>query len=75
MALVFKVGDHSQMPPVPEDFPKCGNYIPSPKKGKVIESVVQESDRSSGIIPNVNYLCSVFIFMILLLRFDSGSLG
>ncbi|XP_012552135.1 uncharacterized protein LOC100174976 isoform X1 [Bombyx mori] len=28
MALVFKVGDHKDMPPVPREFPKCGSYIP-----------------------------------------------
>lgn len=26
MALVFKFGEHEDMPPVPRDFPKCGNY-------------------------------------------------
>lgn len=30
MALIFKVGEHSQMPPVPQDFPRCGNYFPAP---------------------------------------------
>lgn len=29
MALIFKVGDHAQMPPVPPDFPRCGNYFPA----------------------------------------------
>lgn len=28
MALIFKVGEHSQMPPVPLGFPTCGNYFP-----------------------------------------------
>lgn len=28
MALVFKVGDHDQMRPVPKDFPTCSNYMP-----------------------------------------------
>ncbi|KAF5297473.1 hypothetical protein FQR65_LT10009 [Abscondita terminalis] len=32
MALVFKVGEHKQMLPVPKDFPKCGNFMPSPQK-------------------------------------------
>ncbi|KAJ8670519.1 hypothetical protein QAD02_001778 [Eretmocerus hayati] len=26
MALIFKIGEHSDFPPVPENFPKCGNY-------------------------------------------------
>lgn len=28
MSLVFKVGEHEQMPPVPLQFPQCGNYMP-----------------------------------------------
>lgn len=28
MALVFKVGDHKDMAPIPHDFPRCGNYMP-----------------------------------------------
>ncbi|XP_014238681.2 laccase-like [Trichogramma pretiosum] len=28
MALVFKVGEHSDFPPVPRGFPKCGSYKP-----------------------------------------------
>lgn len=26
MALVLKIGDDKEMPPIPQDFPKCGNY-------------------------------------------------
>lgn len=29
MALVFKVGTHDQMAPVPRGFPTCYDYIPS----------------------------------------------
>lgn len=28
MALVVKVGEKSEMLPVPKNFPTCGNYIP-----------------------------------------------
>ncbi|CAK1547706.1 unnamed protein product [Leptosia nina] len=28
MALVFKVGDERDFPPIPRDFPTCGNYMP-----------------------------------------------
>ncbi|XP_011330014.2 laccase-4 isoform X2 [Ooceraea biroi] len=30
MANVFHVGTPSDLPPVPHDFPKCGNYLPYP---------------------------------------------
>ncbi|XP_008553162.1 uncharacterized protein LOC103575234 [Microplitis demolitor] len=29
MALVFRVGDQKDLPPTPEGFPKCGNFVPS----------------------------------------------
>lgn len=28
MALVFKFGENHEMPPVPNNFPQCGNYVP-----------------------------------------------
>ncbi|XP_041972453.1 laccase-4-like [Aricia agestis] len=28
MALIFKVGEHKDMTPIPPDFPTCGNYMP-----------------------------------------------
>uniref|UniRef100_A0A1B6FJ43 Laccase n=1 Tax=Cuerna arida TaxID=1464854 RepID=A0A1B6FJ43_9HEMI len=30
MALIFKVGEHSDFPPVPTGFPRCGDYFSSP---------------------------------------------
>lgn len=28
MGLIFKVGEHDDLPPVPENFPKCGSWLP-----------------------------------------------
>lgn len=28
MGLIFKVGEHHDFPPVPENFPKCGSWLP-----------------------------------------------
>lgn len=28
MAIVFKIGEHSDFPPVPYNFPQCGNWSP-----------------------------------------------
>ncbi|XP_046614059.1 laccase-1-like [Neodiprion virginianus] len=28
MALIFKVGEHEDFPPVPDKFPRCGSYTP-----------------------------------------------
>lgn len=33
MALVFKVGSHDQMQPVPPNFPTCYDYIPEERGG------------------------------------------
>lgn len=29
MEMIFKVGEESDLPPKPKNFPKCGNYMPS----------------------------------------------
>lgn len=28
MAIIFKVGEHSDFPPIPKNFPQCGDYLP-----------------------------------------------
>ncbi|XP_015605758.1 uncharacterized protein LOC107272784 [Cephus cinctus] len=30
MELIFHVGDQYDLPPVPNNFPRCGNYLPEP---------------------------------------------
>lgn len=30
MSLIFKVGEHDEMPPVPPDFPVCNDWKPVP---------------------------------------------
>lgn len=67
MALVFKVGDDNQMPPVPKDFPKCGDYIPSASNEDFSESTVWELNISLGAIPYISYLFNVLMVIILLL--------
>jgi hypothetical protein len=34
MFMLFQVGDIADIPAVPQDFPKCGNYIPSRSSSK-----------------------------------------
>lgn len=29
MTLTFKVGDRNDLPPVPANIPRCGNFLPS----------------------------------------------
>lgn len=36
MALVFKVGEHEEMAPVPPGFPTCYDYIPSSTRGAAV---------------------------------------
>ncbi|XP_053620154.1 uncharacterized protein LOC128680776 [Plodia interpunctella] len=44
MALVFKVGDHKDMVPVPRDFPTCGSYIPDNMLEHATEKPKEESN-------------------------------
>ncbi|XP_069688622.1 uncharacterized protein [Periplaneta americana] len=41
MAVVFKVGDHSNFPPVPSGFPRCNSYIPP---NEDVEQINNEMD-------------------------------
>lgn len=36
MALVFKVGTHDEMKPVPRNFPTCYDYVPSERGAGVV---------------------------------------
>lgn len=40
MALVFKVGENHQMPSVPPNFPKCGNYLPQVGLASIISFII-----------------------------------
>lgn len=51
MALVFKVGEHSDFPPVPKKFPQCGDYIPD-----------ETSDSNVNYYENVNVKRPVISF-------------
>ncbi|CAG9818287.1 unnamed protein product [Phaedon cochleariae] len=42
MAMIVQVGEKEDMLPVPQDFPKCGNYLPDPL------AAPSEVNRSSG---------------------------
>ncbi|XP_068624063.1 uncharacterized protein [Battus philenor] len=44
MALVFKVGDHKDMDPVPPGFPKCGSYMPD----NVMEEATTEKSKTDS---------------------------
>ena len=39
MALVFKIGEHSDFPPVPKNFPTCGDWLTPIEEEEI--SVVQ----------------------------------
>lgn len=34
MSLIFKVGENEEMPPVPNNFPKCGDWKPTVNENK-----------------------------------------
>ncbi|XP_032682635.1 laccase-1-like isoform X2 [Odontomachus brunneus] len=39
MSLIFKVGEHEEMPPVPSNFPKCGNWIMTQDHSNMSDSI------------------------------------
>lgn len=59
MSLVFKVGDHEDMEPVPHNFPRCGDWKPSieektTKSDFLITSAVTSVQQNSTADPNEN---------------------
>lgn len=89
MALVFKVGDHKDMAPIPRDFPTCGSYMPDnmlehattekPKADKDIISishwwpVVFINNNSTSSSSNVQASELAIVFSILLLTLNLRS--
>lgn len=67
MGLVFRVGDQSMVPPVPQNFPRCGHWTPDPDpnfKAKVMRYVEGQTQvtvdfdllaNSSGHAPGPSY--------------------
>ncbi|KAG7296596.1 hypothetical protein JYU34_020406 [Plutella xylostella] len=51
MALVFKVGEHNQMPPIPPEFPRCGSYLPD----NMLEHVTTEKPKTDNSIISITH--------------------
>lgn len=61
MALLFKVGDHSQMVPVPKNFPKCSNYMPN-----VGDDITDNKSQAIGVAGSICVLIVLSIFNVFL---------
>ncbi|KAL3276760.1 hypothetical protein HHI36_012127 [Cryptolaemus montrouzieri] len=76
MAVVFKVGEHSDMVPIPRGFPKCGNYF-HPEEEVKVDELQTPYFNSVGTMPKFeNFLgltfdtkCTAYSNMILNLLF------
>ncbi|KAI7815129.1 laccase [Rhyzopertha dominica] len=80
MGLIFKVGEHDQMPPVPDEFPKCGSYLPEthstlPCHDSFILSTVSKlfpslykGDCNSAFRCNLNSSLVIFCIVLLLIN-------
>lgn len=63
MALVFKVGENHQMPSVPPNFPKCGNYLPQVGLASIISFIInfgksrlqRKSSRNAVVVFSTNW--------------------
>ncbi|KAJ8708350.1 hypothetical protein PYW07_010475 [Mythimna separata] len=51
MALVFKVGEHKDMAPIPRDFPTCGSYLPD----NMLEHATTEKTRSEEDVITISH--------------------
>jgi uncharacterized membrane protein len=55
MAIILKVGDYNQMPPVPNGFPTCNDYM----------AATNEQQKSSSLrilsVFELTLLCSIFV--------------
>nr|CAD7404504.1 unnamed protein product [Timema cristinae] len=47
MALVFKVGEHSDFPPVPRGFPQCNSWLPSEEELDVSDTTTSKTTTST----------------------------
>ncbi|RVE44181.1 hypothetical protein evm_011175 [Chilo suppressalis] len=52
MALVFKVGDHKDMVPVPRNFPTCGSYMP--------DNLLESTEKPNNVI-SINHWWPVVV--------------
>ncbi|GBP81803.1 Laccase-11 [Eumeta japonica] len=57
MALVFKVGEHSQMTRVPPNFPTCGSYTPD----NMLELVTTERPKNDSYISITHWWPVVYL--------------
>lgn len=63
MMVIFKIGTHEEMPPVPDNFPRCGDWKPQappeiPSKKNVIYEETTTNDLFSenevnGLLRNI----------------------
>ncbi|XP_075986047.1 uncharacterized protein LOC142983100 [Anticarsia gemmatalis] len=57
MALVFKVGEHKDMAPVPRDFPSCGSYLPD----NMLEHATTEKPKSDNDFLSISHWWPVVV--------------
>lgn len=49
MAIVFKIGENSDMPPVPENFPECNSFTPEIKEKSKMYTTCDNPDNNPYI--------------------------
>jgi hypothetical protein len=51
MGVIFKIGEHQDFPPIPDNFPTCGDWFPSEKKTVDVNFTVPKDPIIYDIIP------------------------
>lgn len=57
MALVFKVGEHKDMAPIPRDFPTCGSYMPD----NMLELATTEKPKTENPVISISHWWPVVV--------------
>jgi len=50
MSLIFKVGEHEEMQPVPRNFPRCGDWKPGQEELDIISTTERTESNDEGSI-------------------------
>lgn len=69
MSLIFKVGENEEMPPVPHNFPKCGDWKLANKKN----STTTESKNNEYLENTIKYFSVYMAYFRQFLTFYTSS--
>lgn len=81
MALIFKVGENEEMPPVPHNFPKCGDWKLTDDQNEdnseitTISTTIdkEESKEHNQLMDKIDHLLRYMMYLEQLLKLQTKS--